>query len=152
MPEFKADRRVAVAPEAIFARITDLGALAERSKRVTAVERLDAEAGTPAVTGARWRIDGDFGPFANAAEVEMVEFAVGEAVAFQTLTRGWSTTLRLALTEREAAACRLTAHWRLDPVGMAAMRAAPAIGMFAPMMQAGLARALKKVAAAFEEG
>jgi len=151
MPEFKANRRVAAAPGAIFMRIADLGALAERSKRVTAAERLDAPQGAPAETGARWRIEGDFGPFARAAEVEMVEFAAGEAVAFQTLTRGWSTTLRLSLTEREAAACRLNAHWRLDPIGLAAMRAAPAIAVFAPMMQAGLSRALKKAAAAFEQ-
>jgi hypothetical protein len=152
MPEFKADRRVAADPKAIFTRITDLGALAARSKRVTAVERLDASSDAPAEAGARWRIEGDFGPFARAAEVEMVECAAGEAVAFQTLTRGWSTTLRLSLTEREEAACRLHAHWRLDAIGMAAMRAAPAIAMFSPMMQAGLARALGKVAATFEQG
>ena len=152
MPEFRADRRVAAAPEAIFARIVDLGALARRSKRVTSVERLDAAPDAALVKGARWRIEGDFGPFARAAEVEVVDYEAGEAVAFQSLTRGWNTVLRLSLTEREDAACRLGAHWRLDPVGMAAVNAAPVVAALAPMMQAGLARALKKVAARLEEG
>ncbi len=151
MPKFSADRWVASAPEAIFTRLTDLGALAGRSKRVTSVERLDAAPDAPIENGARWRIEGDFGPFAKAAEVEVVELIEGEAVAFQSQTRGWSTALRLSLSEREDVACRLTAHWTLEPIGLAAMRAAPMLAMFTPMMQTGLSRALGKVAKSLEK-
>lgn len=150
MPDFTAEHRIAAAPKTVFARFSDLGALARRSKRVMSAERLDAEAGAQIVNGARWRIEGDFGPFARAAEVEMVELQPNEALGYQTVTRGWRTALRFELAEREAHSCLLRAHWTLNPVGMAAMRAAPVITALSPMMQAGLSRALGKVAKSFE--
>ncbi len=150
MPDFRAEQRISAPPQAVFARFSDLGALARRSKRVNSAARLDAAEDAPIAAGASWRIEGDFGPFAEAADVEVVEHAQEEAIRFQTMTRGWRTALHIELAEQEADACLLRAHWTLDPVGVAAMRAAPMLMALAPMMQAGLSRALGKVAKSFE--